>query len=444
LLCYNFAPITLGLLLIRFSDIQNSLVTVWHYLAFFFDVWLVWKLRLALKDNENNKVEPTIASIRLFFRDITRHGLRGVFGFLILFETLLTVSIGGTRNNVFVQNVQPFVIYISGLGWIFPSIEIDPSEVIWKPDKNALETEAKIAGYNDDWRKYFEEHGKGFLPATTSLRFARLPQQILKKAQLHGAQLQRADLVMAQLQGADLSKAQLQGAYLGKAQLQGAYLEGAKLQGAYLEGAQLQGADLYRAQLQGADLEGAQLQGADLEGAQLQGADLYRAQLQGADLSKAQLQGAMVNKTGIVGIRSPSSSSVFSIKEVQNMFNETQPDWAELEAIAGEIPDTETRKNYLEKISEAKNKPSVDAKTNWKHNPLAIAGEALPIICKAGLESTRAFRSSYHTGLMDLNITQEREKELLDLIKDIDKKICTLEECKKLRDNIEGLNCKAK
>jgi len=115
LLCYNFAPITLGLLLIRFSDIQNPLVTVWHYLAFFFDVWLVWKLRMALHDNKNTKAPPTIASIRLFFQDIPRHGLRGVFGFLILFETLLTVSIGGTPDDYFVANVQPLVQPITQL-----------------------------------------------------------------------------------------------------------------------------------------------------------------------------------------------------------------------------------------------------------------------------------------------------------------------------------------
>jgi hypothetical protein len=149
----------------------------------------------------------------------------------------------------------------------------------------------------------------------------------------------------------------------------------------------------------------------------------------------------MINQTGIVGILSPPTSSVFSIEEVQDMFDETQPDWGELEAIAGEIQDTETRKIYVDRISGAKKKPSVDATISWKHNPLAIAGEALPIVCKAGLESTRAFRSRYQ------NITpiiKERKEEYLELIKDIDKKICTLEECKKLRSSIKGLDCKAK
>ena len=202
----------------------------------------------------------------------------------------------------------------------------------------------------------------------------------------------------------------------------------------------LQGANLDMAQLQGANLDMAQLQGARLRDALLQGAILNQAQLQGADLRFALLQGAMIYQTGIVGIHSPPPSPIFSIEEVQNMFDETQPDWVKLEAIAGEIPDTETKKSYLDRISKAKNKPSVDAKTNWKHNPLAIAGEALPDVCKAGLESTRAFRSSYQDMTV---IIKEREKERLVLIKDIDKKICTLENCKELRNSIEGLDCKA-
>ncbi len=49
LLCYNFAPITLGLLLIRYSDSQDWPVTLFvHFPAFVFDAWLAWKLRLAL------------------------------------------------------------------------------------------------------------------------------------------------------------------------------------------------------------------------------------------------------------------------------------------------------------------------------------------------------------------------------------------------------------
>ncbi len=155
-------------------------------------------------------------------------------------------------------------------------------------------------------------------------------------------------------------------------------------------------------------MSGIKLQGANLFRAQLQGANLGEAQLQGADLSGA--QGAKINATEIVGIFYPPSSSVFSTEEVQYMFNETQPDWGQLEAIAREIQDAKTKKSYLDRISEAKNKPSVDAKTSWKHNPSEIAKEAFPDVCTAGLESTRAFRSSYQ-GMANYYITEERLKE---------------------------------
>ncbi|MEQ1558878.1 MAG: hypothetical protein ABL933_08070 [Methyloglobulus sp.] len=48
-LCYYLAPITLGLLLIRFSDQQDFMVTAWQYLFFVFDSYLVWKFGVAIR-----------------------------------------------------------------------------------------------------------------------------------------------------------------------------------------------------------------------------------------------------------------------------------------------------------------------------------------------------------------------------------------------------------
>ena len=663
LLCYNFAPITLGLLLIRFSDFQYPLVTIWHYLAFIIDVWLVWKLRRGLIDNENLKKSLTKTSFKLFFLDTKRYGLRGVFGLLILFETLLTVCIGWTTDDFFVANIQPLVQPITQLEfklenwlreknssktsenfnnfikpwwwpliktaslpaeWLLPYIAIDRSETVWVPDVKKIEAAARIAGYKDDWGKYFSEKGQGFIPATKNLRLVSLPFQnlrratlteaklqganlyqaqlqgavlesaqlqgaylmnarlqgaILESAQLQGAnllaaQLERADLASAQLQGTYLMNAQLQGANLYQAQLQGAVLESAQLQGAYLESAQLQGANLASAQLQGANLnqaqlqgavlldaeleradlastqlqganlmdaqlqganlmnaqlqganllaallqwanlasaqlqganlryaqlqgadlrhaqlqgtnlymaklqganlymaqlqganllaaqlqgaylESAQLQGANLESAQLQGANLRYAQLQGANLASAQLQGtnlymaklqgAFFLNIGIVGIRDPEKASIFyKIDSNGLMFNENVPDWIELEALAQEIPSSNSKDNYLKLIRYAKNNPSVDAKDVWKYNPSAIASEALPLLCKDGLESTQAFRLSYKKATDNYedqppyNIWQE----LNTVLRDIDKKLCEFEDCKVIRESIDGLDC---
>ena len=56
ILCYNLAPITLALLLFRYSDRQDFPVTLWHYIAFVVDSYLVWRLRKALLANEKPEV----------------------------------------------------------------------------------------------------------------------------------------------------------------------------------------------------------------------------------------------------------------------------------------------------------------------------------------------------------------------------------------------------
>jgi uncharacterized protein YjbI with pentapeptide repeats len=546
-LCFNLAPIALGLLLIRFSDIQNPLITIWHFVAFIIDVWLVWILRLGIEDNKRNQTEKTKASLWLFLRDIPRQGMRGVLGGILLFETFLTISMGWTTDDYFVENVQPLVEPVAKfestlknwlpskdsrineaffrstiqhwripaseivnvpVNWFLPRIAVDPAEVVWKPDKDALEVEAKLAGYNDDYEKYFKEKGRGFLPVPKTLRLASLVGQNLPKAQFKGiklqgaklveAQLQGADLWLAQLQGADLREAKLQGAdlngvqlqganlsdaqlqganlvkaqlqeadlseaklqganlhnarlqgaILGSAQLQGANLDWALLQGAYLRQTQLQGANLHNARLLGAYLRQAQLQGADLSWVDLQGADLVLADLQGADLRLADLKGALIYKTGIVGVLKITSEllAVFNLGEQDAMFDESAPKWEALETQAKEIQNTDMRDEYLKRIKFAKEHPSVDAKKWWVHNPAAIADQALPGVCKDRLESTSAFRSSINNaysnfkGIRYKGIVQTPEYPVL--IKDIDTKLCTLEECKEVRDKIKDLDCK--
>jgi hypothetical protein len=226
LLCYNFAPITLGLLLIRFSDRQDFLITAWHYLTFVFDVYLVWKLRLAMNENEQPNSPPDSSRWLLRCWRFCTHGfhhkLRGMFGGLILLETVLTAMIAGTSDDYFVKYVQPWAQPMSSIDewypsenqikiigsdnyysyvepalqivsrpieWLLPRIVIDPRDAVWKPESKELEDVAKFAGYSD-WIKYFKEQGKGFRPAPDSLRLIRLIWQNLPRAQLKNVRLQ--------------------------------------------------------------------------------------------------------------------------------------------------------------------------------------------------------------------------------------------------------------
>jgi len=475
LLCYNLAPITLGLLLIRFSDQQNILVTSWHYLAFVFDAYLVWKLRLAMKDNQQTEATPDSAHwlmrCRCFCTDIFRHGLHGVFGLFILLETVLTLLIGGTSNDVFAKYVLPQIELISryssnvdeqsyrkSIEWILPRIAINPNEIVWKPDVPALETSAKLSGYSD-WVKYFNEKGEGFRPILNSLRLIQLSLQALPRVQLASAQLQGANLTEAQLQGANLSEAQLQGANLTEAQLQGAELWGTRLQGADLTEAQLQGADLRVAQLQGANLSEAQLQGANLTEAQLQGAYLRGAQLQGANLLKAQLQGAILYETFIQYALNIDTleAAVFGRSGQSNLFYKENQVWNYLEKLAETIPNEQNREQYIENIHQAENSDQtgiVEQKLRYK--PAEIAQTALSKICARGeLNQTpflavQAFRRRYLSLYGSSSRYFESHKADLKqypdyqaLLKDIDHKLCTLDKCVDLRKDIEGLDCKA-
>jgi len=515
MLCYNFGPITLGLLLIRYSDCQDYSVTIFHFLAFAFDVWLVWKLLQALKNNEKTiSSSPTVATIRSRFSKNISAGLSSLFCLLVFMITLETVLVGGTPNNFFEVHVQPVLqpvekvilavnYWLPNLNfatrpieWVLPRIAIDPNETVWKPDDKAMHMDADLADKSTDWVKYFNENGKGFLSTVHSLRFASLPSQDLRNAQLSGillqganlseaqlegadlseaqlegadlssahlqgadlseAQLEGADLSEAELQGADLSWAHLQGADLSEAQLQGVYLSEAQLQGADLKSAQLQGADLSWAQLQGAYLKVAQLQGADLSEAQLQGADLSWAQLQGANLSEAELQGAIFYLTSIEGTLVSDSPDVFSYSDKKtDMFDITKIDsnsaaWSELNAIAKEITNDERREAYKARIKKAKEAPSYDAEKAWiANNSPKIVHDVLSRICMSQDESYQPSRLSAAQGIHDNynHLTSDNQfkptPEYKELLTNIDTTLCS-DACKDLRDGIEGLDCKTK
>ena len=97
--------------------------------------------------------------------------------------------------------------------------------------------------------------------------------EVLKEADLYGADLSGQDLRCADLRGADLYGANLSGAELFGADLRGADLYGANLAGANLDQADLRCADLY-----GADLTGASMNQANIAAADLYGADLSDSQ----------------------------------------------------------------------------------------------------------------------------------------------------------------------
>lgn len=152
-----------------------------------------------------------------------------------------------------------------------------------------------------------------------NLRYARLIECTLTKADLRGADLGGALLAGSDLRHADFSpyvddamadytakKLREPSSRIGSldgesANLESASLEEANLSGARLVLAKLKGVNLRRAHLIGADLTGADLRDAHLEGAVLTGAKLDGAKLDNAVLIETDLSGASLVNASIVG-----------------------------------------------------------------------------------------------------------------------------------------------
>lgn len=120
----------------------------------------------------------------------------------------------------------------------------------------------------------------------------KIELDLVKGAELNGADLGYAEADSAFLAKADLAEANLTEAHLGEADLTRAYLRGSHLTKALLGGAHLSGADLSWADLSDANLEDADLTGVRLGAARLEGADLIRVHLANAELQSSHLSGA--------------------------------------------------------------------------------------------------------------------------------------------------------
>ena len=278
---------------------------------------------------------------------------------------------------------------------------------------------------------------------------AQLSKLSLQGAYLSWAKMQGCFLAGARMQGADLKFVQMQGAYFSDAQMQGAFLSYAQMQGANFIEAQMQGADFYSANMQGAKLNLAQMQGADLHHAQLQGADLRDAQMQGTDLQDALIQGTILSSTSIQGVLLDTEMPVYG-KDSAALFEDGVIDWAEIEKKADAIPDSSTRQYYLKLIKQAQQPNQINqAQQKIHYEPKAIANSALSAICNSKdgfdhilpretrLASAQAFRKSY----INIGESFKKNPDYPKILLDINYQLCTLNECKDLRDGIEGLDC---
>lgn len=442
LLCFEFALITLGLLLIRFSDQQDFLITSWHFIFFLIDTILLWKFQNALRENEKQ-----FASVKTLKYSLNNY-CRFIFGTLIFVETIFAYVVGGTSDEYFVKNHQNWLqpifykefltsknpvikklnLFVNRpIEWFLPRISIHPSQQLWEINKSSLEALANLEGY-ENWLIYFKENGIGFRPGISGLRFAELPEQYLPKSDLSNIQLQGANLKKTNLRGANLVGSQLQNAILKNAQMQYANLLNANLTDANLTESQLQGANLEMADLKKANLIRSQIQGANLTGADFSSADLTYSQMQGAEFSGTKMIGTNLYRSKMDGAIIHSKLTETMGLPVASVFgyfrnNEQDPQFSSEES------QSETVGYALGAIC--------------SHQSLYEAYDTF--LLSNRLVSAQAFRNRF------INLGKQKDifenyywlmNNLPSIISEIDSKLCTLPECADIKDNIEGLDCK--
>ena len=327
LVIYWLGALTLLLIFWRFTDYQNSGITVLHFGFLVIDLIVLRITRQKILDilpnneSENADKTKTLSVWEAFERYLSlalggwacaRNGkgelLGQITGFLIVFTSYMHLFLffsytfplfhrydfPNRLNNIAHENVLflgSTLIYITSL--FQPILTIDQQENLLALNESLLNLQHKLSSNpNEKFGLWFMEHGVGIDLRNRNLRYAQLQNADLRRSKLTKADLFYADLSRAKLQGADLRDAKLQHAALWKAELQRTNLLQAELQHTNLLQAELQKADFKWANLQGADLRQANLQGAKFWLAELQGADLIAAKLQGADLRHANLQGA--------------------------------------------------------------------------------------------------------------------------------------------------------
>lgn len=348
LLCLNLAPITLGLLLWRYSDSQSIPFVIWHFVWFSIDSYWVWRFREALEKNKgiytpenleqlaikhpslqslgenkkvhfSNKLKQIIAKM-CFFTEIGRyfkttmlqHCLTTLLG-VVLFATVVSTVIIVTTSSVnvlliakWLEDKSEFKFSSPVVNWgyskfisgtsslLIPRISVDFHE---QTNVMTLESREKSVKMTDS-----------FHLAIKNLRFAQLSGMQMSNAWLEGASLEGANLEHANLENADLTNANLMNAKLSGTNLKNVtlndtHLEQADLKKVHLEhtvmangseGIQLNNYDLTEAHLEDADLTKADLGGANLTGAYLQNAMMENANLTGATLTNANLTGAFL------------------------------------------------------------------------------------------------------------------------------------------------------
>lgn len=257
-------PITLLLILWRFTDYQSLNVTLWHFICLLANLWLVSRCRQVIfgrnKDNIKavesesfeiwSKIKHRLIKLlsysSLIFtwcvKDSYNHMISNLIGIFLWLSALAQLCLLMVILNSKLSQIDLLKYQLPEL--LLARINIAPEENLLALDEKNLklqfelddrdfsileferlyEGDKKLTPHTYSFYEWFILHGVGLDLRGRSFRLASLRYADLRRARLNNAVLTGADLYSAKLQGADLTSAQLQGAIFNFASLQRAGL----------------------------------------------------------------------------------------------------------------------------------------------------------------------------------------------------------------------------
>lgn len=283
-LFFWLGPISLAVILVRFSDFQDWLFTSWHMLLLCLSILVVVRARAA---------QP---KFHARYSLMWRMGGGVMSGLCVTMVTLNFVIVLGISLDIglvhrWMRSTTLTATYLPLYELVAPRLSAPPG-TLFLPSDGDFELRAKLEG--SAMSEWWADKGAGVVWRGRSLAHSSLPQADLRRADLRGVRFQAADLSGAILEHAQLARANLSGADLEDAILDGASLDSAALVGTNLAGVRAVGVSLNFTDLRASDLRSARLVGAhsmesNFEGAKLVGTKFVAATLSNIDLSATRM-----------------------------------------------------------------------------------------------------------------------------------------------------------
>ncbi len=246
-------PLTILLIMWRFTDYQSVGVTLWHFICLCANLWLVARCREVVFSSDFCKstfktitFKGALHYLCLIFswpvRDLKSNSISNSIGIAIWCCATLQLALLIVIN---VSKFHPVQVQRFNLPeFMLARIKVEPNENLLALDEKSLrfqyelddrdfsslnlekliESDGKLTPNKYSFYEWFIFKGVGL----------NLKSRNLKLSSLRFADLRRADLTNANLTGSDLHSALLQGADISFANIESAHLDLAKLQRAGL------------------------------------------------------------------------------------------------------------------------------------------------------------------------------------------------------------------